>query len=181
MWYCSALVYAGRWCLSIEHFGRVDWPIPSAVRPPALCGIAVALGTATSPQLERQPAIRPRVAMIPKEPSDATRASGFPQFPGEEVYSHAAAQFQEKAEARLASLGLLAAAEGMPSELTVVIRNVPKFTAAEYIDRHAIWLVLVARGRRRHAQRRCAKRHENGTVRHEVSGPIYLPGSPMCV
>ena len=46
--------------------------------------------------------------MIPKEPNDATRASGFPQFPGEEVYSHAAAQFQEKAEARLASLGLLA-------------------------------------------------------------------------
>ena len=46
--------------------------------------------------------------MIPKEPSDAARSGGFPQFPGEEVYSHAAALYQEKAEARLASLGLLA-------------------------------------------------------------------------
>ena len=51
--------------------------------------------------------------MIPNEPNDATRASGFPQFPGEEVLSHAAALFLEKAEARLASLGLLAVAEGM--------------------------------------------------------------------
>ena len=59
--------------------------------------------------------------MIPNEPSDATRASGFPQFPGEEVLSHAAALFLEKAEARLASLGLLAVAEGMPSEATKAI------------------------------------------------------------
>ena len=42
--------------------------------------------------------------MIPKEPSDAARSGDFPQFPGEEVYSHAAALYQEKAEARLASL-----------------------------------------------------------------------------
>ena len=62
--------------------------------------------------------------MIPNEPNDAKRASGFPQFPGEEVYSHAAAQFQEKAEARLASLGLLAAAEGMPSEATKAIVDI---------------------------------------------------------
>ena len=42
--------------------------------------------------------------MIPKEPSDATRSGGFPQFPGEEVLSHAAALFLEKAEARLATV-----------------------------------------------------------------------------
>ena len=36
MWYCSALVYAGRWCLSIEHFGSSGRPIPSAVHQPAL-------------------------------------------------------------------------------------------------------------------------------------------------
>ena len=48
----------------------------------------------------------------------------FPQFPGEEVYSHAAALFLEKAEARLASLGLLAAAEGHPSEATKAIVDI---------------------------------------------------------
>ena len=41
--------------------------------------------------------------MIPKEPSDATRSGGFPQFPGEEVLSHAAALFLEKAEAPIPS------------------------------------------------------------------------------
>ena len=62
--------------------------------------------------------------MIPNEPKDATRSSGFPQFPGEEVLSHAAALFLEKAEARLASLGLLAVAEGMPSEATKAIVDI---------------------------------------------------------
>ena len=62
--------------------------------------------------------------MIPKEPSDAARSGDFPQFPGEEVYSHAAALYQEKAEARLASLGLLAAAEGLPSEATKAIVDI---------------------------------------------------------
>ena len=62
--------------------------------------------------------------MIPNEPTNATRSMDFPQFPGEEVYSHAAALFLEKAEARLASLGLLAAAEGHPSEATKAIVDI---------------------------------------------------------
>ena len=38
----------------------------------------------------------------------------FPQFPGEDFLAHAATQFQEQAEARLANRGLLAVAEGHP-------------------------------------------------------------------
>ena len=59
--------------------------------------------------------------MIPKEPSDAARPSDFPQYPGEEVLSHAGTLYREKAEARFASLGLLAAAEGHQSEATKAI------------------------------------------------------------
>ena len=62
--------------------------------------------------------------MIPKEPSDTTRAVDFPQYPGEEVLSHAAALYKEKAEARFASLGLLAAAQGLPSEATKAIVDI---------------------------------------------------------
>ena len=62
--------------------------------------------------------------MIPKEPTNAARQMDFPQFPGEEVFSHAAALYLEKAEARLASLGLLAAAQGHPSEATKAIVDI---------------------------------------------------------
>ena len=94
---------------AVDGRSRAMSRAPSTSR---LSVVAVAVGIATAPERAGQSAVRPGSRMIPKEPTNATRSMDFPQFPGEEVYSHAAALFLEKAEARLASLGLLAAAEG---------------------------------------------------------------------
>ena len=42
--------------------------------------------------------------MIPKEPGTATTDKDFPQYPGENALSHAAKLYQEKVEARFASI-----------------------------------------------------------------------------
>ena len=96
--------------------GRVDGRLPSAVQYPAFCGSGGLRHRDRAPT-SGAPGRSAKVAMIPKEPSDAARSGDFPQFPGEEVYSHAAALYQEKAEASLASLAsrpVVAAAQGLP-------------------------------------------------------------------
>ena len=62
--------------------------------------------------------------MIPKEPGTATSDKDFPQYPGEDALSHAAKLYQEKVEARFASIGYLAAAQGLPSEATKAIVDI---------------------------------------------------------
>ena len=81
--------------------GRVDGRsrAPSSTR---LSVVAVALGTATLPQQRgNRPFGQGRNDPKRKEPEpplatehgNAARSNDFPQFPGEEVYSHAAAMY----------------------------------------------------------------------------------------
>ena len=58
------------------------------------------------------------------EPKDSVNfdSKRFPQHPGEEALAHAAQHYLEQVEARLATLGLLAVAEGgMPDDATCIV------------------------------------------------------------
>ena len=45
--------------------------------------------------------------------STPQHAASFPAFPGEDFLAHAATQYREQAEARLATMGLLTVCDGM--------------------------------------------------------------------
>ena len=62
--------------------------------------------------------------MIPNESSDAKARQDYPQFPGEEFLSHTAAVYQEQMEARFASRGILASAQGFESEAAKAIVDI---------------------------------------------------------
>ena len=58
----------------------------------------------------------------PSSKSTLSNKDDIPQYPGEDVHAHAATQYREAVEARLATRGLLVVANGgMPATATAIV------------------------------------------------------------